>query len=222
MVRWKERPPLDPPRSSMHLVRHVDVGAPIGVEIGEDWPSVRAYADRIEFARKDLDADVDKQIVWVDPATVLKKAAGGAGGDPFGGYGSDLAKVAKVMQERAAARGPEQTAKDLAWADRWARWEFEWAQWYKRVHSSSPGIPPKEAWLTQQAYEQRLRALHADFAKLGGTSPTAKLPETLESPTGKPDDAGDSRTKLLEKAVWVGGAIAVAWGVASVAKLVRG
>ena len=194
-------------------------GAPVGVTIGEDWPAVRAYAERVDRFARVLDRDTEQQTVYAKPSE-LEAAAKNAdtwGTDESAG---ELRAKAKLLATRAAKRGAEQTAKDLAFAAKWDAWVAEWRPWFDAVQGSSPGVPPSQAWERIQAFEGRLRELHAQFAALGGTKATEAPPTTFETPTGKADD-------VINSIPWkwiAGGAIAIGVGVAfsSVAKIVRG
>lgn len=187
------------------------------------WLDVQKYADRIERYTMSLNKDAQAQIVFDDPfviAEMIKKAKAG-------GYIGDLSLpllekyLAEAMAKVKARGGEEQAKKDLEWAARWAPYLAEWKAWNETVHGWSPGMPPASAWSKQQHFEARLRDLNAAFLALGDTHITEKLPATLETFSGKPEDPNPGGIPW-KPILYVGGAIGVGYVISAIAHLVRG
>lgn len=169
------------------------VGAPVGVEIGEDWPAVRAYATRIQnFSRSLLD-DAQQQIVYVDPVAALEAAAK---------WGTDEElEAARELAVRAKKRGPKQSAADVTWFAQFRAFRLVFEQWLDQVTSVSPGMQAKDAWSKNADFEKQLRTLITSYLLLSGTKVSQPLPETLETDDGKPAKS------LLDAAASVAGAL---------------
>lgn len=201
----------DPPPEELEERARVIVGAPLGVDLGEDWPAVRLYAARLGDAFASLDADARAQIVYQDPAALADTAADWGTGTP--------ASVA-VLEDRAAKRGPQQTAKDLAWAGRFGPLYTSFLQWRYDIDSISPGRSTSTAWAEAQNFEARLRQLAGDFtAQLGGKI-TNPLPKSLETPTGEPPPKSPGIDWDAVKTV--GYVLGGAFALGAVAKIIRG
>lgn len=205
-------PPIQRPSVPMRLA--VTTGAPIGVSLGEDWPSVRTYGDRINYYAEALDKDAKAQLIWEDPANVkalLDKAKANTG--PGALAVPTLQAEYDLLTARVKARGGDaQIPRDIAWTQKWSAWFAQWVPWNDAIHSVSPAgffstktLTTAQAWDTQQTYEFQLRDFYATFAALGAT-PSYTLPATLVTPTGQPEEKWSIPSELI----WIGGAIAIA------------
>lgn len=198
----------DVPARSMR--QPIAIGAPLGVELGEDWPAVREYGARVDAYAQSLNHDARAQIVFADPVALEQIAKD---------YGTGAPAAVAELRARIAARGNAQASKDLAWSARWNPFVVEWTAFRVDLESASPGVPPTIAWGRIQGYEGRLRELAASFGTLGGTTISNPLPPTLETGSGKPDDNTNDTIATVAKAA---GVIGVALALGAVAKLVRG
>ena len=182
-VRWVARP--------LHSRAPVVIGAvPVDVSLGVGWADVRDYAIRLDGYIEALDADADAQIVYADPASVEAAAAEADKGSVMNGpIGDELRAQAKLLRARAKKRGAEATARDLAWASRWADFWRRWKDWFAVVTGPSTLAPSGSvSWGRNQAFEQEYRQLAALFGALKETKVTRPPPESIESPTGKKED----------------------------------
>jgi hypothetical protein len=153
------------------------------------------YTNRINDFVESLNTDARDQIVYQDASELESTASD---------YGFENLPSVTLLKKRAKDRGASQTSKDLNWDKIWNPFYIEWVSFNDDMNSSSPGIPPGQAWEKLQNYELQLRQSSNAFKNLGNTKLTKDISkmETLESPTGKKEDI----TGIPSWAYWVGGA----------------
>lgn len=183
------------------------LGAPVTVDIGLGGrDAVRQYGTRLEADATRLEDDAEAQIVFVDPgdlATIQKE------------YGEGTTAAVAALTARAAARGPAQTQKDLAWSAAYEQWITQLRAFNAQIQTFDlTGPSVTEAWSQLQTFDKGFRAHYDAFSKLGGTKVSFVPPQTYETATGKPE----AESGVLTAIKWVAGAVALL----AVAKAVRG